>query len=252
MSPHVLSLAAHGIRAVVLDIEGTTTPIAFVHEVLFPYARARLRPFIIEDEMSPVGRAWIDQLHAEWRAEQVGGDAPPAWTGATVEEIAVSAVAYCEWLMDRDRKSPALKELQGLIWKAGYEVGELRSNVFADVPAALGRWREAGIAIAIYSSGSVLAQKLLFGSSDSGDLTPLIDHFFDTGVGPKTSPDSYARIAASLGLEPRQVLFVSDVTAETGAAGAAGMQVALCVRPGNPRQPAIELLVVRSFDEVTL
>jgi enolase-phosphatase E1 len=148
--------------------------------------------------------------------------------------------------MDRDRKSPGLKRLQGQIWEIGYRAGELRGDVFPDTAPAIRRWRAQGIDVAIYSSGSVLAQRHLFESTPAGDLTGLIRAFFDTAVGPKTASDSYIRIAQALGHEPSRILFVSDVTAELSAARAAGFQVRLSVRPGNPSQAdaaAYELVV---------
>ena len=152
--------------------------------------------------------------------------------------------------MDRDRKSPGLKLLQGRIWERGYRTGELAGKVFPDVAPALRRWRDAGVTVAIYSSGSELAQRLLFGSTGEGDLTKLLSRFFDTAVGPKVSPDSYRRIAGDLGERPDEVLFVSDVTAELDAADAAGCQARLCVRPGNHQQPPHHHAVVHSFDEL--
>ena len=139
--------------------------------------------------------------------------------------------------MDRDRKSPALKALQGYIWEWGYLSGELRGQVFPDVPRAIERWRAEGRDVAIYSSGSVLAQRRLFESLPEGDLTPLIVGFFDTAVGAKTSAESYATICRELKRTPGEVLFISDVTKELAAARAAGLQVRLSIRPGNPPQP---------------
>ena len=136
-------------------------------------------------------------------------------------------------LMDQDSKTPALKELQGHIWEDGYNTGELVGAVFDDVKPALERWQRQGIAVGIFSSGSVLAQKLLFGHSSAGDLTPLLRWHFDTSVGAKTNPESYRRIAASMGESTEAVLFVSDIVAELDAARTAGMQTALSVRPGN-------------------
>jgi enolase-phosphatase E1 len=225
-----------GIRAILLDIEGTTTPMAFVHDVLFPYARVRLQPFISRYATTPEGRDWMATLLDERRAEPWVSQPPPAWDDPSADESRASATRYCEWLMDRDRKSPALKALQGLIWQQGYEAGDLMSQVFADVPVAFECWGKAGISIAIYSSGSVLAQQLLFGATTFGDLTRFIDHFFDTSVGPKTVPESYARIARLMGQEPGHVLFLSDAVAELDAARIAGLVVALACRPGNAAQ----------------
>jgi enolase-phosphatase E1 len=153
--------------------------------------------------------------------------------------------------MDRDRKSPALKLLQGHIWERGYRDGELQGHVFPDVVPAIRGWRDAGLDVAIYSSGSVLAQRLLFGSTAEGDLTPLFRAFFDTAAGAKTSSDSYAGIAAALDRRAAEVLFISDVTAELSAARSAGLHVVLSLRSGNPTQPnAAEFESIRGFDEV--
>jgi enolase-phosphatase E1 len=218
------------IQALVLDIEGTTTPVAFVYDVLFPYARAHLGEYLREHVRAEEVRAAIGRLRIEWMEEANRGETPPEWPDVPVDPGG-SAVAYLEWLMDRDRKSPALKSLQGAVWDRGYETGELRGVVFEDVPPAFGDWVEGGIEIAIYSSGSELAQRRLFGTTARGDLTRFISRFFDTGIGPKTSSDSYRRIAASLSLPPARIMFVSDTPSELDAARAAGFQVVLCVRP---------------------
>lgn len=139
--------------------------------------------------------------------------------------------------MDRDRKSQGLKLLQGLIWERGYRDGALHGDVYDDVPDAMRRWHCEGVTIAIYSSGSELAQRLLFGSTAHGDLTPFITAFFDTRVGVKTSPESYRAIAKQLRLAERDIVFISDVTSELRAAQAAGLQVLLSIRPGNAPQP---------------
>jgi enolase-phosphatase E1 len=151
--------------------------------------------------------------------------------------------------MDRDRKSPVLKRIQGEIWKGGYESGALRSDMYSDVLPALERWKKAGVRVAIYSSGSVLAQRLLFAHTSAGDLTPWLSAYFDTGAGLKTSAESYRRIAASLGVAPDRLLFVSDVEAELAAAREAGCRAVLCVREGNKPQPIVDpAAVVKSFD----
>jgi enolase-phosphatase E1 len=162
------------------------------------------------------------------------------------------AAAYVESLMDRDRKSPALKQLQGRIWEGGYRAGVLQGEVFADVPPALERWHDAGLDVAIYSSGSELAQRLIFGSTVHGDLTRVIARFFDTAVGAKGAPESYRRIAAELGRAPDRLLFISDVTTELDAAASAGCRVILCVRPGNRPQPDHAYTVISSFEDLEL
>ena len=207
---------------------------AFVYDVLFPYAREQAAAYLRENPDSDA----IELLKQEWRGDSEEG-AP--------DDLA----AYVEWLMDRDRKSPGLKRLQGLVWQRGYRDGELNGEVFDDVPRALERWRQRGIAVAIYSSGSVLAQRLLFSSTRFGDLTRLLSNYFDTSSGSKTSAESYRRIAASLECSTNEMLFVSDSASELEAARSAGCQVALCVRPGNPGQQAPEgVRVVHTFDEI--
>jgi enolase-phosphatase E1 len=242
--PARFSLQAEGIRAVVLDIEGTTTPIAFVHDVLFPFARARLRDHLAAGRGSREIDEIIEALGREHQADAGAGQGPPAWDPGPE-----GAAAYARWLMDRDRKSTALKALQGLIWREAYESGALEGQVYPDVPDALARWTGAGLRVAIFSSGSALAQRLLFSRSGSGDLTPYLSAYFDTTVGPKTSPDSYAAIARALDLPPRAILFVSDVAAELDAAASAGVRTLLSIRPGNPPPPG-GYQVIRTFDDV--
>jgi enolase-phosphatase E1 len=241
-----LSLGALGIRGVVLDIEGTTTPIAFVYDVLFPYARERLASHL-EAHVRPEQRADLVAGLADEHAEELArGDDPPDLPDTSD----ASLVRYLTWMMDRDRKSPALKLLQGWIWELGYADGTLKGEVYPDVPPALTRWQDDGLTVAIYSSGSVLAQQLIFGHSTLGDLTGAIDAYFDTAVGPKRAVQSYGKIAERLGLEPTTVLFVSDVVAELEAARAAGLRTALCVRRGNAAQPPSTDVIIRSFDEI--
>ena len=218
-------LKDRGVRAILLDIEGTTTPLAFVYDVLFPFARAHLREYLQEHAGSEVVRDALDRLREEWRADVAARQDPPEWPPEWADHALVPAAAYLEWLMDRDLKSPALKLLQGYVWEGGYRSGVLKGLVFPDVRPAFERWRGVPVTIAIYSSGSVLAQRLLFGATPDGDLTPFISGFFDTGGGKKTSPESYRRIADALGHAAAEVLFVSDVPAELDAARSAGCQV---------------------------
>lgn len=218
---------------VLLDIEGTTTPITFVHQTLFPYARRRLAAFVSAHAEDAEIVSAVAALRREHAADVAAGVGPPVLVDGDSDEL----VRYLEWLMDRDRKSPGLKTLQGLIWEEGYVRGELHGVVFEEVPNALRAWRASGKRVAIYSSGSVLAQRRLFQTALAGDLTMLIDQFFDTTVGPKVEWASYQRIAASLGVPTAQILFVSDVTTELKAARLAGCQVRLSIRPGNAAQP---------------
>ena len=220
------ALALNDLRAILLDIEGTTTPIEFVHQVLFPYARRRLHDYLEQHVGDPGVRADVALLRAEYAAESSHSPDLPAWNPET----------YVYWLMDRDRKSTALKALQGRIWEQGYRAGELRGKgkVYPDVRPALERWHAAGKTIAIFSSGSVQAQRNLFANTTAGDLSPLLSGYFDTTTGPKREADSYRRIAAALRQPANVVLFVSDVSAELDAALAAGMRTTLCVRGAAP------------------
>jgi len=236
------------VRAVLLDIEGTTTPVSFVYDVLFPYARRHLVDYVAARAGSPELERTVAMLSDEWMGDRSRGDAADLVKPSS--DDAASVACYLTWLMDRDRKSPALKRVQGQIWESGYRSGVLRGQVYDDVPPALSRWAESGMTIAIYSSGSVLAQRLLFGNSELGDLTPFIDQYFDTAVGAKGSAESYAQIARVLALVPNAILFISDVDAELAAAKTAGMQVLMCARPGNAAHSSAVAATVRSFDEI--
>jgi enolase-phosphatase E1 len=243
-------LADRGIQTVVLDIEGTTTPVAFVYEVLFPYARRTIPAYVSEHLDSPGLRETTTRLREEWGNDAARGESPPEWRDHGRQERVASVVAYLTWLMDHDRKSPALKTLQGEVWARGYDDGSLRGEVFPDVPDALERWRSAGIDVTIYSSGSVLAQQMLFQTTSYGDLTRHIAAYFDTGVGPKSAPESYRRIAATLGRAPDTLLFISDMPSELRAASATGLAVLLCARNSQSASTDTEFEVIKDFTEV--
>jgi enolase-phosphatase E1 len=245
-----VALGSLGVRGVVLDIEGTTTPISFVYDVLFPYARTHLRSFLESRSTSGLLVEVDRQLREEHAADVARGDAPPPLPADVSSGNAVDLEPYALWLMDRDRKSPGLKLLQGLIWQRGFADGTLRGEIFPDVAPALDRWRSRAIDVAIYSSGSVLAQRLIFGHTPSGDLTPRISQFFDATIGPKRSADSYRHIASELNLPPNELLFLSDVHAELLAARAAGFKTMLCVRPGNPEPAREGEVAVETFDDI--
>ena len=228
------------VNAILLDIEGTTTPIDFVHKILFPFARKRVGDFVI-DNFEQLGPE-IAQLNAEHTSDK-------SYTMPFDEDSTDSISLYLKHLIDTDRKSTPLKAIQGKIWQAGYEAGDLRSQIFDDVPKAFEKWKAAGKTIAIYSSGSVLAQKNLFKYTDHGDLTPFISNYFDTNMGGKRESQSYRRIADELGLQADQVTFVSDVPAELDAARSIGMQTALSIRKGNaPITSNTVHHTVQSFD----
>jgi enolase-phosphatase E1 len=226
-----------GTQAVLTDIEGTTTSISFVYDVLFPYAAARLDAWL--EEHRP--QSAIALLRREYKEE--------ARSGAELPEFGNGA-PYARHLMGLDRKSTGLKALQGLIWEEGYRSGELRSHVFPDVPPILGAWSVAGLRLRVFSSGSVQAQKLLFAHTEYGDLSELFEGFHDTTTGPKREAASYAAIAAAYGLPPEAILFLSDVTEELDAAAAAGMRTVLVVRPGNRSTNPGAHQICKSFAEL--
>jgi enolase-phosphatase E1 len=193
----------------------------------------------------------LARLRDEHAADAGRGATLPVWQNGSPAARLASAVRYCEWLMDRDRKSTALKAIQGRIWQEGYERGELTGRVFEDVPGAFERWRSAGVPIGIFSSGSVLAQQLLFRHSSAGDLSRYLQWYFDTTTGAKAEAESYRRIAGVMGVAAGEVVFVSDVIAELDAAREAGMQTRLAVRPGNkPVATDNGHPVIRSLDEI--
>jgi enolase-phosphatase E1 len=236
-----------------LDIEGTTSPISFVYDVLFPYARERMAGYIALNADTADLQADLRQLAHENAIDRSKG-APviyyPQPLSQDSAEMLKASTAYLLWLMDQDRKSTALKSIQGRIWAEGYERGDLHSEVFPDVPPALERWHRTA-RVAIYSSGSVEAQKYLFRYTQAGDLTRFIDGYFDTRTGPKTESASYSKIAAELNVNPGDVLFISDSVREVDAAREAGMATRLSIRPGNP--PVADdhrHAAVRSFDEL--
>lgn len=235
-----------GFRALLLDIEGTTTPVSFVTGVLFPFAWERMGRFLREREGEADVGAAVAALRRE-HALEPAFDPPPVW-GETAAVDA--AAAYARWLIDRDRKSTPLKALQGRIWEAGYRDGSLRAPVYDDVPPALARWTKSGREVSIFSSGSVLAQELLFRHSTAGDLTRFLSAYFDTTTGGKREAESYARIARARGRSSDELLFLSDVAAELDAAREAGMRTALCLRPGAPEPADRGHAVIRSFDEL--
>jgi enolase-phosphatase E1 len=221
-----------------LDIEGTTTPLDFVQKVLFPYAQDHVEDFLRRQSGSREVQADLELLGREHVQDVQGGLGPPPIEATRGEGAGPSPLAYFRWLMDRDRKSTALKSIQGKIWEEGYRQGRLKSRVFPDVPPAFKRWTQSGRRISIYSSGSVLAQKLLFEHTEAGDLTRYITAYFDTTVGPKVESESYRKIARELDRSTDEIWFVSDAPKELGPAAAAGVRGVLCVRPGNPPPPA--------------
>jgi len=239
---------ASTVRAILLDIEGTTTPIDFVLKTLFPYASEHVEEFLGEVSSEAEVKTLIAELRSTWSGAASSG--APVWIESTPNEQLASAAAYVRWLIDRDSKMTPLKTLEGKIWERGFRTGALKGEVYPDVARAFARWRGQGRRIAIFSSGSVLAQKLLFAHSTAGDLSSYLEAYFDTSTGGKREPDSYKKIAAALGLAAGRVLFVSDLPAELAAAGGAHMQTAHSLRPGVPEPASPEHWVIRTFDEI--
>jgi enolase-phosphatase E1 len=233
------------IKTILLDIEGTVTPIDFVHKTLFPYAKSKLAEFVganIGDLQNEI---------AELKSEYKRDFQDQIYGRKLIDSEPETIVAYLEFLIDVDRKSTPLKAIQGHIWRAGYESGELSSRVFDDVPRAFERWIIDGRTIAIFSSGSVLAQRMIFKYSNAGDLTSSISAYFDTNTGKKTESASYTSIARELGRKPSETLFISDVIAELDAARDAGCLTLLAIREGNGvvRQP-IQHDAIASFSDL--
>lgn len=236
-------------RVLLLDIEGTVSPLAFVREVLFPYARRQVAEFLKANaDTQPVAQALEQMAHDAGKAAFAAW-CPFAYATSQANEWVTSAV---EQLMSVDAKQTGLKGLQGLIWEQGFRNGDLKSVVYPDVPPALAAWTDAGRGVQIYSSGSVHAQKLFFEFTEGGDLTKFLSGYYDTTVGPKRESGSYAAIAGACGLPASEVLFLSDVAEELDAARSAGMATGLALRPGNHPVAKIIHPVFHTLDEIEL
>jgi enolase-phosphatase E1 len=246
----VLPIDASQIRVILLDIEGTTTPIDFVYKTLFPYATRKLESFLREHAQDPEIQSLIQDLRAQYEVDKRNGLQPPSWRDDSKEAGLRSSVEYAQWLIARDSKCTPLKTLQGRIWQQGFSSGELRGEVFPDVPAAFERWRRQGKTICIYSSGSVLAQQLLFRTTEAGDLTSYISAFFDTRVGAKTEGESYKKIAVSTSHAPDEFLFISDAAKEIEAARSVEMHALLCERDLGSASSRGQSDAIHSFDDL--
>jgi len=227
------------IRFILTDIEGTTSSITFVKDVLFPYAARHLEAFLAHNAALPAVQQSLAETRQTLLAE--GAAQPP-----TDDDL---YRALLHWI-ETDRKHTGLKRLQGLIWQQGFEGGEFTGHLYPDVAPALQRWHNQGLRLGIYSSGSVGAQQQYFGHSDAGNLLPLFEAHFDTEIGHKREAEAYRRIAQALALPPDNILFLSDVPAELAAAREAGMAVVQLVRPGTAPDPAYPQ--APDFDHVVL
>ncbi len=247
------------ISHVLLDIEGTTCPVSFVSGTLFPYAARELGPFLARHGDDAEVRVLVEAVLQGWQqdgdpqAQQLlaaardlglvlaapdSGAVATGGSGASGRDAAL-IVPYLQWLIAVDRKFTPLKELQGLVWREGYGRGELVGTLFEEVPDTLRLWHRQGLVLAVYSSGSIAAQQLLYGHSQAGDLRPLFSHWFDTHSGGKHEVGSYQRICEAMGVDPRQVLFLSDSEAELQAAAAAGLPVVLSDRDAKTSGPVM-------------
>ncbi|MDP1664075.1 MAG: acireductone synthase [Methylobacter sp.] len=222
------------IKAIVTDIEGTTSSILFVKEVLFPYARANLADYVRSHAADPQVKPLLEDVCKEV-GEQLS-------TGQIITQL-------IQWL-DEDKKVTPLKSLQGLIWEAGYRQGDFKGHLYPDAAAHLKEWKARGLDLYIYSSGSVYAQKLLFAHTEYGDLTPLFSGYFDTRIGGKKEQSSYENIAGQLETPASQLLFLSDIKEELDAAKAAGFETIWLTRDSMP-DPQAEHRQVNSFDQIS-
>ena len=237
------------VRGVLLDIEGTTSSISFVHDVMFPFVRERLESFLSTNMNRADVKAACDQI-----ARDAGQHSVAQWSSATNDTEAELVIAEVHRLMDGDVKATGLKALQGLIWADGFHDGRLRSHVYPEVISQIKSWRDSGLDVRIYSSGSIAAQKLFFGHVDGvGDCLNLFSGHYDTTVGSKKESISYQRIAADWALLPEEIVFVSDIEAELVAASEADLQVVASIRPGNaPLSSDSKFRSIESFTQLRL
>lgn len=243
------------VKALIVDIEGTTTPIGFVKETLFPYAEENVESFLTkryDDEETQQDIKALQELAAKEKADGVEGVVEIPKEGSK-EDIIKAVVDNVKWQMDEDRKTTALKQLQGHIWREGYKTGQIKAELFEDVGPALQQIVEEGVNVYVYSSGSVEAQKLLFGNTEEGDLLELFTDFFDTTIGNKKDSGSYKKIVEKIGVSPEEILFLTDTPEEATAASKAGLRSALVARDGNEElteEHFQNFLVIESFGEL--
>jgi len=221
------------IKAIVTDIEGTTSSILFVKDVLFPYARANLADYVRSHADDPQVKLLLDDVCKEAGSE------------LSLEQIIAQLI---QWI-DEDKKATPLKSLQGLIWEAGYRQGDFKGHLYPDAAEKLRAWKADGLDLYVYSSGSVYAQKLLFGHTEYGDLTPLFSGYFDTHIGGKREQQSYDNIAKQLDMPANQLLFLSDIKEELDAAKATGFETIWLVRDSTP-DPQAEHRQVNNFNQI--
>lgn len=241
---------SNAVKGILLDIEGTTSSIDFVYDVMFPYARKNFASYLQSNFSTDQVQSALPLLAADLKFDSVDamfadcGDDSEATRAECVHRLLIG-------LMDDDVKSTGLKKLQGMVWKSGFHSGEMVAHLYDDVAPAIKAWKAGGIDVRIYSSGSIDAQKLFFGHSVAGNLLSHFSGHYDTTIGHKQESESYSKIAADW-IEASQILFISDVAAELDAAKSAGMQTMLSLRPGNkPVSNEDAYQAIESFDRVS-
>ena len=245
-----MTIAKCNAQCVLLDIEGTVSDVRFVYDVMFPYAKTNMEQFLFESwESLPVQSA-IQTVAKDSGIESISDWLGPKWQSGGSSAI-LKFSGHCQQLMFADSKATGLKSLQGMVWQFGFESGALRAELFEDVLPALELWKACGLDLRIYSSGSLLAQKMFFKYTVLGDLTDLFSAYYDTTIGSKKEVASYERIAAESQFDPSDIVFVTDIHAELMAASQAGMQVVASVRPNNLPLPAeFAGLTITSFSQL--
>ena len=243
-----------GVSHVLLDIEGTTCPVSYVAETLFPYASANLAPYLEIHQHEANIRALIQELETLWQqdTDQEARDLLMHSRHFAEQRSAGGILPYLKFLIRCDRKVTPLKDLQGKIWAEGYARGELVGPLFEDVPTSLRRWQQEGVVLAVYSSGSIAAQQLIYQHSNNGDLRSLFSHWFDTHTGSKNEPSSYTLIAELMGCAPQAILFVSDSHSELQAASQSGLQVVCSHRETGVLEKNAAYPTIQEFNQISL
>ncbi len=243
-----------GVSHVLLDIEGTTCPVSYVAETLFPYASANLSPYLEAHQQEAKIRALIEELETLWQqdTDQEAKDLLSHSRQSAEQSSVGEILPYLRFLIRCDRKVTPLKDLQGKIWAEGYARGELVGPLFEDVPPSLRRWQQKGVILAVYSSGSIAAQQLIYQHSNRGDLRALFSHWFDTHTGSKHDPSSYTLIAEMMGCAPQAILFVSDSHAELEAASQSGLQVVCSHRETGAFEKREAYATIQDFNQISL
>lgn len=243
-------IGIHNISHVLLDIEGTTCPISFVTETLFPYASEHMGAYLQSKKDDPDVIKLVSELNLLWQNDN--DEIAKKLFESLGDNNERSLINYLGHLIRTDKKATALKELQGKIWAQGYEQGQLVGPLFDDVPIMLQQWNQQGLKLGVYSSGSIEAQQLIYGYSNAGDLRPCFHYWFDTNIGAKQCSESYTAICRQMECENQHTLFISDSASELHAAQSVGLHVIMSQREGNPNQPDAQYLAIQSFEELAL